>query len=163
MIRWLAALMLLLFAWTPLYAADFKWMDEHGTTFSLDSLKGDPVLVHFWASWCPSCREEMPAFARWVAKHPSIKVLSVSLDQSSTKAADFLQANRINIPLLLSDDNQARKLGARALPTTIVIDSNGDINQVHRGPRNWKSGAFSEQLLKTLRPEGQSAHLHTQR
>jgi len=163
MTRWITALILVLLSWTPVHAADFKWIDENRTTYALDSLQGEPVLVHFWASWCPSCRDEMPAFAEWVASHPDVKVLSVSLDQKAANATAFLQETGINMPLLLTDENQARKLGAQALPTSIVIDADGDITQVHRGPRDWSSASFSEQLLKSLRPAAQSLPLHAER
>ncbi|ATX81225.1 Thiol-disulfide isomerase or thioredoxin [Mariprofundus ferrinatatus] len=161
MIRWFAALMLVLFSWVPAHAADFKWMDESGTTYSLDELKGEPVLVHFWASWCPSCRAEMPAYSEWVSNHPDIKVLSVSLDQKTENAEKFLNETGIETALLLSDEIQARKLGAQALPTTIVINADGDISQIHRGPRDWKNSEFSDQLLEVLLPEVQSAPLHS--
>lgn len=162
MIRWIPALLILLFTCAPLHASEFKWMDEDGATYSLKSLQGQPVLVHFWASWCPSCRAEMPAYARWVKKHPEIKILTISLDQKAEHASAFLKKKEINLPILLSDENQARKLGAQALPTTILLDANGKISQHHRGPRDWDSSAYSEQLLKSLRPEGQSLPLHSQ-
>ncbi|NWF37496.1 TlpA disulfide reductase family protein [Mariprofundus sp. KV] len=162
MMRWITVLIVALLAWTPIHAAEFKWMDESGSTFALDSLKGKPVLIHFWASWCPSCREEMPAFAQWVSSHPQVNTLSVSLDQKAANATAFLNEAGINMPLLLTDENQARKLGAQALPTTIIIDANGEISQLHRGPRDWSSKAYSDQLLKSLLPEAQNAPLHVQ-
>jgi len=163
MIRWITVLIITLLAWTPAHTAEFKWMDESGTTYTLDSLKGKPALVHFWASWCPSCRAEMPAFAQWVSNHPQIKTISVTLDQKAANATAFLQETGINMPLLLTDENQARKLGAQALPTTIIIDADGEVSQLHRGPRDWSSKAYSDQLLKSLLPEAQNAPLHVQR
>jgi len=159
MIRWIAALMLTMFAWTPAHAIDFKWMDESGTTWSLDSLKGEPVLVHFWASWCPSCRAEMPAYARWVSEHPQVKTLTISLDQKAANATAFLKETGIAMPILLSDENQARKLGAQALPTSIIIAADGQISQTHRGPRDWSSKSYSDQLLKELLPEADTLPL----
>jgi len=161
MMRWITVLIITLLAWAPAHAAEFKWMDENGTTYALESLQGEPVMVHFWASWCPSCRAEMPAYAQWVSNHPNVKALTVSLDQKAANATAFLNKHGINIPLLLSDENQARKLGAQALPTTIIIDANGDISQLHRGPRDWNSKAYSDQLLKSLLPEAQSLPLLT--
>lgn len=163
MMRWIAVLIVALLAWTPTHAAEFKWMDESGTTYTLDSLKGEPVLIHFWASWCPSCRAEMPAFAQWVSNYPQVNTLSVSLDQKAANATAFLKESGINMALLLSDENQARKLGAQALPTTIIIDADGEVSQLHRGPRDWSSKAYSDQLLKSLLPEAQNAPLHVQR
>ena len=105
----------------------------------------------------------MPAFAAWVQKHPEVKILSVSLDQSAANATAFLKETDISMALLLTDENQARNLGAQALPTTVIIDADGSVSQLHRGPRNWNSKAFSDQLLKSLLPEVESMHLHTRR
>ncbi len=161
MIRWFTALLLTLFTWMPLQAADFKWMDRDGATNSLESLQGEPVLVHFWASWCPSCRSELPAYAKWVTEHPNLKVLTISLDQKGENAAAFLKKLDVTLPLLLTDENQARKIGAQALPTTIVISADGNIIQAHRGSRNWEDTAFTNRLLKALTPKMQPASLHS--
>ena len=105
----------------------------------------------------------MPAFAQWVSNHPQVNTLSVSLDQKAANATAFLKETGINMALLLTDEQQARKLGAQALPTTIIIDANGEISQLHRGPRDWSSKSYSDQLLKSLLPEAQNAPLHVQR
>lgn len=160
MIRWFTALMLTLLIWTPLEAADFKWMDRSGSTSSLESLQGTPVLIHFWASWCPSCRSELPAYARWVAQHPGLKVLTISLDQRSQDASTFLKQMEIALPLLLTDENQARKIGAQALPTTIVVSADGEVQQIHRGARSWDNRGFTDTLLKALASETNSDTSH---
>ena len=142
-------------------AANFTLKSRSGKNIKLSELRGEVVMLNFWASWCPSCRAEMPAYAQWVSNYPHVKVLTVSLDQKAANATAFLNENGINIPRLLSDENQARKLGAQALPTTIIIDANGEISQLHRGPRDWSSKAYSDQLLKGLLPEAQNAPLLT--
>jgi len=150
--RLITAFILMLFISAPACAAEFKWMDEAGKTFSLAELKGQPVVVHLWASWCPACRTEMKGFSDWSDKNSELKVVMVSLDQRSKDALSFLKEKEINHPVLLSDEAQARKLGARALPTTIIVAADGSISQIHRGPRNWNDEAFSKQVLSELHP-----------
>ncbi len=149
--QWITALILLL-ASSPAVAAEFKWMDESGTTFSLAELKGKPVVIHLWASWCPACRTEMKAFSDWTEKNPELNVVMVSLDQRREDAVSFLKEKEINRPVLLSDEAQARKLGVRALPSTIIIAADGTVSQLHRGPRNWRDESFSKQVLNGLHP-----------
>jgi len=132
----------------PLAAAvDFKWLDEQGVQHQLDERKGAPVVLHLWASWCFPCRIEMPKMAAWIKKNPNISVLPVSLDQSASDARDFLKKINMKVPLLLSDAAQLYKLGARGLPTTVLIDASGDILSVHTGVQQWGDGAWNDQLL----------------
>jgi len=149
--QWITAFILLL-ASSPAFAAEFKWTDESGKMFSLAEMQGEPVVVHLWASWCPACRTEMKDFANWMEKNPALKVVMVSLDQRSEDAASFLKEKEINRPVLLSDETQARKLGVRALPSTIIVAADGSISQLHRGPRNWSDEQFSQQVLSGLHP-----------
>ena len=131
-------------------AVEFKWQDAAGKEFSIAQMRGKPVLVHLWASWCPSCRDEMPAFNAWLQQHPEVAALTVSLDSNAAEANAYLQDNDLNLPVLITDEAQARKLGAQSLPTTVVIAADGTVSQFHRGPRNWHDQRFSDNLLQSL-------------
>jgi len=151
--QWFTALSLILLLSTPAFAADdFNWMDEKGKAYSLTELQGKPLILHLWASWCPPCRSEMKDFSLWIERNPAVNVIMVSLDSRSQDAASFLKAQNINRPVLLSDAAEARKLGARALPTTIVVAADGSISQLYRGPRKWSDENFSNRVLKQLQP-----------
>lgn len=149
--RWLSVA-LLLFAWSPAHAVDFKWQDIQGNSFSIENLQGKPALIHIWASWCPACRNELPAFAEWAANNADVNIIPVSVDRHSEDAAAFLKTSQINMALLLSDESQVRKLGVRVLPTTIIIAADGSILQTHRGAMNWGNPDLSQQLLNQLHP-----------
>ncbi len=139
-------------AWIPAQAAEFKWMDQHGDIHSLAEMKGKPLVLHLWASWCPPCQSELPEFAVWLNKHPDITTIPVSLDNSIADASAFIDAKNITMPSLLSDTNQTGHLGVRGLPTTLVIAADGSIIQRYLGPRDWNDPAFNQQLEKALRP-----------
>jgi len=150
-LRWMAAALLLL-ASMPAQASDFKWMDNKGITHSLDEYKGKPVLVHFWASWCGPCRQEMPALTTWLKMHPEVTIIPVSLDNSLEDAQSFLDENHFDLPAQLTDSAQAMGMGARGLPTTVAIASDGSIVARQIGTLPWDDQTFSDNILGMLKP-----------
>ncbi len=135
----------------PAQAADFSWMDDKGTIHQLDEFSGKPVLLHLWASWCPPCRAEMPELTSWLKRHPEVTILPISLDNELADARDFLARHHFDLPTLLTDSSQAMRLGARGLPTTIVIDARGKVRQGFIGAQDWTNPDFSEQILRHFR------------
>jgi len=144
------ALLCMLLAWTSAQAVAFKWVDQQGNVHALADLKGKPTVLHLWASWCPPCQSELPDFAIWRNEHPNTQIVPVSLDNSFEEAADFIASKNITMPALLSDSSQARHLGIRGLPTTLIIAADGSITQHHLGPRDWHDPAFNLLLSKAL-------------
>lgn len=148
---WIAALLMFV-TWLPAQAAEFNWVDDSGTRHSLSDMEGKPVILHLWASWCPPCQSELPEFSSWLNAHPEINIIPVSLDENISDVSSFLLSQNIQIPALLSDSDQARSLGVRGLPTTLLIAADGSISQHHLGPRNWADGTFTKQLSSELHP-----------
>ncbi|PCI45294.1 MAG: thiol:disulfide interchange protein [Proteobacteria bacterium] len=129
-------------------AADFKWMDDKGELYNLsEAYNGQPVVVHFWASWCPPCVAEMPEMSAWLEEHPEVKFLPVSLDRNLAAAQNFLQQNNIPLPTLLTDNSQSGRMGVRGLPTTILIDQHGKVLSSHIGMQDWQNTLWTNQLL----------------
>lgn len=143
-------MLMLFFASFTAQAADFKWMDGQGAIHSLNSLKGKPVLLHLWASWCPPCQSELPEFSKWLNQHPDTQVIPVSVDSSLDDAAAFIKARGLTMPALLTYSEQTSKLGIRGLPTTLIIDADGNIIQRHLGPRDWHDAKFNQYILNAL-------------
>jgi len=135
-------------------AADFKWMDDKGEVYTLsEAYKGQPVIVHFWASWCPPCVAEMPEMAAWLNEHPNVKVLPVSLDNNLETAQQFLQQNQITMPALLTDNSQSGRMGVRGLPTTILIDQDGKVITGRVGMQDWQQKSWTNQILAMFSKE----------
>jgi len=135
-------------------AADFKWMDDKGEVYTLsEAYKGQPVIVHFWASWCPPCVAEMPEMAAWLNEHPNVKVLPVSLDNNLETAQQFLQQNQIAMPALLTDNSQSGRMGVRGLPTTILIDQDGKVITGRVGMQDWQQKSWTTQILAMFSKE----------
>jgi len=142
----------LLLIYSPAWGDGFKWTNANGDMFSLAELKGQTVLVHVWASWCPPCQSELPGFAIWSNQHPDIQIIPVSVDNSIEEAAAFIASKNITMPTLLTDSEQARGLGIRALPTTLIIAADGNISQQYIGSRDWHDRTFIQEITKELHP-----------
>jgi thiol-disulfide isomerase/thioredoxin len=118
--------------------------------------KGKPVLVNFWATWCPPCREEMPSLvrlaARWQAK--GLVVTTVAVADGDKAVEDFLWEVLPDQQVLpvLHDREQiiSRAWGARVLPTTVVLDRRHRIVLRGQGAIDWDAPAVEKQLRTIL-------------
>lgn len=101
-----------------------------GATVSLADLKGEVVILNFWASWCSPCRRELP---RLDALHAEIakrggQVLAISIDNESRNVDRFAKVHGLKLPIVHDGpDGLARALDVRHIPFTLVLDRNGDI------------------------------------
>ncbi len=144
------ATLFMLLAWTPATAAQLQWVDDSGAIHSLDEYKGRAVLVHFWASWCGPCRQEMPLLTAWLKQHPEVTIIPVSLDSTIENAQAFLSSNGFDLPAQLTDSAQAMGMGARGLPTTLVVAADSSITARQIGSLPWDDDAFSAKVLEML-------------
>ena len=132
------------------HSVEYQWVNEQGETVTLASLEGKPVILHFWASWCPPCRTEMPAMSKWVQAHPDVKVVMISLDYDQDGAVAFYKQKNIQPPLNMGNQRDTMALGVRGLPTTMVIDAMGNIKKRHMGDLNWADERVSLMVLGWL-------------
>lgn len=128
-------------------APDFSLPTIDGDPITLSELRGKPVLINFWASWCPPCRIEMPAIQNVYDdyKDQDFVVLAVNTTYQDNldDAITFAQNLKLTFPILLDKDGNAANLyEVRALPTTFFIDANGIVQEVVVG------GPMSETLLQ---------------
>jgi len=143
--------MMLIFDAPAANAVEFEWKDASGTVKSLADYKGKPVILHFWASWCPPCRKEMPELEAWSKEHQDVTLLVVALDREFVDADGFLKAEKIAFPTLLGDISAAMRLGARGLPTTLVIGPDSEIRTTRVGAVNWESDTGGGAILESLK------------
>lgn len=112
-----------------------------GTEFSSSSLEGKVVVVSVWASWCPSCRRQIPLLSQLQSAHRdnSLQVLSFSLDRSPDQHEQFLGSNPVNFPAIYARSGpglhavkllQEKAGSLEAVPTLMIFDRNGRL--VHR-------------------------------
>ena len=125
-------------------AADFTLSDMSGQQVSLSQFKGKVVLLNFWATWCPPCREEMPSMERLYNdfREKGLVILAVNVEENGHQVVSkFLQGNPYTFPILLDDKNVAtQQYGVFRFPESFLIDRNGNVVEKIIGGRNWLSG-----------------------
>lgn len=117
-------------------ALDFTLLDLNDQPVSLSSLLGKPVMLNFWATWCPPCRHEMPFFQEIHEKSADkgLVVLAVNVGESRSTVSEFIQENNYSFSVLLdTDQGIALEYGIRTFPTTIFIDKDGIIQRIKIG------------------------------
>ncbi len=113
-------------------APDFQLETLDGQSVSLSGLKGNPVLLNFWATWCPPCKFEMPFLQQvhdsWSDK--GLVLLTIDIGESPATVQEFM--NKLNLTMMVPMDIErkvAKDYGITVIPTTFFIDRNGIIRQ----------------------------------
>lgn len=131
-------------------ASEFSLQDIKGNTHKLSSYKGKVVLVNFWATWCPPCRQEIPDFIEIQneMKDKGFVILGISVDNDGAKAVKpFAEKNKINYPMLLADNKVVADYGGiRAIPASFLIDVNGHI------VKQWVGIQSKEEMVRDITP-----------
>ncbi|MBI5049515.1 MAG: TlpA family protein disulfide reductase [Nitrospirae bacterium] len=132
-------------------APDFTLKDISGKDISLSSFKGRPVLLNFWATWCPYCREERPLLNSLYKeyKNKGLIIVAVSTDKSAQKVKDYLKKIPMEFTLLIDNRKTAELYGVYALPTSFLLNRDGVIKQKFMGVRDWTDQA-SKKLIDEL-------------
>ncbi len=133
-------------------APTFDLATADGKRASLTALRGQVVLLNFWATWCPPCREEMPSMERLHQEFRTqgLAVLAVNIQESPKQVARFMRDFRLTFPALLDTDATiAGRYGARGLPSTYLIDRTGRVDGQAVGARDW-GGPTAKALIRSL-------------
>jgi peroxiredoxin len=136
----------------PKAAQDFTVPLLQGARFRLADQRGKVVLINFWATWCPPCREEMPAMERlWQRQRDRGFVLvAVSLDADRGPVKPFAAEHGLTFPIGLDSKLEVANLyGIRALPATFIVDRHGQVAALALGPRDWDNDA-SHSIVEEL-------------
>lgn len=132
-------------AQTSQAAPDFSFTYLDGTKSRLSELRGKPVFLNFWATWCPPCVGEMPHFnAVYPRYKDKINFLAISLDDSMQEANAFMQQKGYSFPAGYGNVNDiAGKYEIQGIPTSLLLDANGNVIAS-------KVGAMTEADLETF-------------
>jgi peroxiredoxin len=139
---------------TNAIAPDFTLRGSDGRNVRLDELRGQVVLVNFWATWCGPCREEMPRLDTLYQKYrkSGFVLLGVNVDDDPKTALATLAKLNVTFPVLFDSDKKVSKLyDLNTMPSTIVIDRDGKMRFLHRGYRAGTEGDYEQQIRGLLK------------
>lgn len=132
-------------------APQFTLDDINGKSVSLNDYKGKVIILDFWATWCPPCREEIPDFIALQNEYgkKGLQIIGIAVDRDGIKSVKpFYENMGMNYPVLLTDGKvESRYGGIRAIPTTFIIDKKGSIVKKYVG---FQSKAVFEKEIKEL-------------
>ena len=123
-----------------------------GSPVSLASLRGRPLLLNFWASWCEPCRAEMPSLELLESRHASagLKVLAINFRETDGTVKRFVEQTGLSLTVLRDrDGGVARDYGVKIYPTTIAVDRAGRARFTVTGEIDWL-GADAARWLRPL-------------
>jgi thiol-disulfide isomerase/thioredoxin len=136
-------------------APAWKLKDVDGNVITSDQFKGKVVVVDFWATWCGPCRMEIPGYIALQKKYgkDGLVIIGVSCDQDKHAAKtvkDFVQKNGMNYQVVMGDEDvQAAFGGMDAIPTTFIIDRQGQIRDRKVGVE--PTAEYEQAILKYLK------------
>lgn len=138
-------------------APDFTLSDLNGKEYTLSSLRGKVVFVNFWATWCKSCKDEMPSmqalYTYLKERNAPFEMLGISMDRVTTQKeiGPFAKGLGLTFPILLDPWGKTDgKYKLTGVPETYIIDPNGRLAEKVIGPRNWEEIRSVETIFKLL-------------
>jgi thiol-disulfide isomerase/thioredoxin len=135
-------------------APTFALPSRGGDTVTLEKLKGQVVMINFWASWCGPCRTEMPLLDQMYKRYSSLgfTLLGVNVESDTKDAEKLLQQVPVSFPVLFDKENKVSKLyEVNAMPSTVFIDRKGNVRYLHRGYKNGDEGEYLNQIRALLK------------
>jgi peroxiredoxin len=135
-------------------APDFTLKSRNGENIKLSELRGEVVMINFWASWCAPCRQEMPLLELLYKKYSDLgfTLLAVNVEEDSSKAEDLLKDIPVTFPVLYDNTNKVSKLyNVVAMPSTVIIDRDGNFRYLHRGYLPGYEQEYKKQVSELIR------------
>lgn len=139
----------------PVTAPDFILQDMDGVKHRLSDYKGKPVIINFWATWCPPCRAEMPSMQRaWdKIKDQNIAMLAINVGEDEDTIFTFLGDYPADFSILLDASGEvSEQWPLKGLPTTFIVSPDGKIVYQAIGGREWDDEQLLEQIRKLKKP-----------
>lgn len=132
---------------------DFKLKDLSGRDVSLSDFKGKVVFLNFWATWCGPCRLEMPSMQELytLLKHRGFEIVAVNLQEHGEMVQRFVDELGLTFTVLLDSYGRVGSMyGARSIPTTYIIDREGNVVAGSLGAREWNTQSYIDLFDRLL-------------
>lgn len=134
-------------------APDFLLRDASGKSLQLSDLRGRPVILHFWATWCKPCRHELPALQALTGKLAGSPVVflavAIDTDRSAASVRRFARDLGVTFPVYLARDGDVtERYWSWGIPATYLVDRKGRLVGRALGTRDWDSDAMRGVLAR---------------
>lgn len=130
---------------------DIPFVDQYGKNLKLSDFYGSVVLLNFWATWCPSCRVEMPSMGELskILENDDFDMIPINVQESSELVEAFLEEFEIDFPVYYDfDGSAANEVGIIGFPTSVLIDRGGAAQAAIMGAFNWHDEDFIAMMKK---------------
>lgn len=135
-------------------APDFTLKSDSGENLRLAEQRGKVVMINFWASWCGPCREEMPILDALYDRYEKagFTLFGVNVEQDPQAAQKFLADVGVSFPILFDPESDvSRDYQVNAMPTTVMVDRDGEVRYVNRGYREGDEEKYRKQIKELIR------------
>ncbi len=145
-------------------AKDFSLKELSGREVRPSQFRGKILILHFWALWCGSCREELPSLDSLYSayKERGVEVLTVTTDTSLSSLKEFIIQQRLSLPILLDTDKNVtvNMYGVIGIPVTFIIDRDGRVLEKIQGARDWNTPKMRAKVEAFLKGKTQKPSNH---
>jgi peroxiredoxin len=135
-------------------APAFTLAARDGGKLSLADLKGQVVMINFWATWCGPCRQEMPLLAQLHDKYEPLgfTMLGVNVEPDSAAAVAWLKSVPVTFPILFDTDSAvAGSFGVEGMPSSVLVDRNGQVRYIHRGYKPGDEAKYADMIRSLVK------------
>jgi peroxiredoxin len=135
-------------------APDFTLKSHSGENLKLSELRGEVVMVNFWASWCGPCRQEMPLLDQLYQRYKPMgfTLLGVNVEENTAAAKKMLKEAPVSFPILFDRKNQVSELyQVKAMPSTFLVDRDGKLRYLHKGYKPGYENDYQSQIRELIR------------
>lgn len=135
-------------------APDFTLKSRDGKNLRLSDYRGQVVMINFWASWCGPCRQEMPLLEDLYKRYSKLgfTIVGVNVDTDSSKANNYLKDVTVSFPIVYDTSNNVSKtFNVNAMPTTVIVDRNGNMRFLHQGYKPGYENEYKKQVKQLIK------------
>lgn len=135
-------------------APDFTLKSASGENLRLSELRGEVVMINFWASWCGPCRQEMPLLDELYSQYQPLgfTILGVNVEEDSSQARQMLEETPVTFPVVFDNKSAVSKLyKVVAMPSTVLVDRDGNIRYLHQGYKPGYEETYQQQVRALIR------------